>query len=176
MFEPLLFSSNSVEDHVKNSKIAETWAETVDIFSCASLLERPIYTFLSSQKTWYNFEPIMKTDSFSSLIKKKCKCPITLMYHDKYAQANHFNLLLPRGNCCSAPVPENTASSVSIDLENGGNSYAKALKQMSQTHPSFKPHLIKSTESKQSGQDLTSLSTKTLSSNSKTIAEKPTQS
>ena len=98
------------------------------------------------------------------------------MYHDKYAQANHFNLLLPRGNCCSAPVPENTASSVSIDLENGGNSYAKALKQMSQTHPSFKPHLIKSTESKQPGQDLTSLSTKTLSSNSKTTAEKPTQS
>ena len=98
------------------------------------------------------------------------------MYHDKYAQANHFNLLLPRGNCCSAPVPENTASSVSIDLENGGNSYAKAVKQMSQTHPSFKPHLIKSTESKQPGQDLTSLSTKTLSSNSKKIAEKPTQS
>ncbi|RMX54006.1 hypothetical protein pdam_00022337 [Pocillopora damicornis] len=51
VFEPLLFSSNSVEDHVKNSKITETWAETVDIFSCASLLERPIYTFLSSQKT-----------------------------------------------------------------------------------------------------------------------------
>ena len=118
----------------------------------------------------------MKTDSFSSLIKKKCKCPITLMYHDKYAQANHFNLLLPRGYCCSAPVPENTASSVSIDLENGGNSYAKAVKQMSQTHPSFKPRLIKSTESKQPGQGLTSLSTKTLSSNSKTIAEKPTQS
>ena len=98
------------------------------------------------------------------------------MYHDEYAQANHFNLLLPRGSCCSAPLPENTASSVSIDLENSGNSYAKAVKQMSQTHPSFKPHLIKSTESKQPGQDLTSLSTKTLSSNSKTIAEKPTQS
>ena len=56
----------------------------------------------------------MKTDSFSSLTKKKCKCPNTLMYHDEYAQANHFNLLLPRGSCYSAPLPENTASSVSI--------------------------------------------------------------
>ena len=26
VFEPLLFSSNSVDDHVKNSKITETWA------------------------------------------------------------------------------------------------------------------------------------------------------
>ena len=95
VFEPLLFSSNSVEDLVKNSKITGTWAETVDIFSCASLLERPICTFSSSQKKWY----------------------ITLMYHDEYAQANHFNLLLPRSGCCSAPLPENTVSSVSIDLE-----------------------------------------------------------
>ena len=60
VFEPLLFSSNSVEDHVKNSKITGTWGETVDIFSCASLLERPICTFSSSQKKWYNFELIIK--------------------------------------------------------------------------------------------------------------------
>ena len=79
-------------------------------------------------------EPIMKTDSFSSLTKKKSKCPITLMYHDEYAQANHFNLLLPRGSCFSPPLPENTASSVSTDLGNSGNSYAKAVKQMPQTH------------------------------------------
>ena len=45
VFEPLLFASNSVEEHVKNSKITGTWAETVDIFSCASLLKRPICTF-----------------------------------------------------------------------------------------------------------------------------------
>ena len=148
VFEPLLFSSNSVEDHVKNSKITGTWAETVDIFSCASLLERPICTFSSSQKKWYNFEPIIKTDSFSSLTKNY-KCPITLMHQDEYAQANHFNLLLPRGSCCSAPLPEKTASSVSIDLENSSNSYAKVVKQTSQTHPPFKPHLIKVAESKQ---------------------------
>ena len=29
----LIFSSNSVEDHVKNSKITGTWAETVDVYS-----------------------------------------------------------------------------------------------------------------------------------------------
>jgi len=38
VFQPLLFSSNSVKDHVKKSMITGTWAETVDIFSCASLL------------------------------------------------------------------------------------------------------------------------------------------
>ena len=118
----------------------------------------------------------MKTDSFSSLTKKKCKCPNTVMYHDEYAQANHFNLLLLRGSCGSAPLPENRASFVSIDLENRGHSYAKAVKQTSQTHPSFKPHLIKATESKQLGQDLTSLNTKTLSSYSKTTVKEPSQS
>ena len=44
VFEPLLFSSNSVKE-----KITGTWAETLDIFSCTSLLKRPIYTFSSSQ-------------------------------------------------------------------------------------------------------------------------------
>ena len=162
VFEPLLFSSTSVEDHVKNNKITGTWVENVDIFSCASLLERPICTFSSSEEKWYNFEPIKKTDSFSSLTKKKCKCPITLMYHDEYALANHFNLLLPGVSCFSASLPENTASSVSIDLENSGHSYAKAVKQTSKTHLSFKPHLITATESEQPGQDLTSLNPKCL--------------
>ena len=80
VFEPLLFSSNFVEDHVKNSKITGTWVETVDIFDGASFLKRPICTFSSSQKKWYTFEPIMNTDSFSSITKRsagvqslKCK-------------------------------------------------------------------------------------------------------
>ena len=50
VFEPLVFPSNLVEGHVKKGKIAGSWAETVDIFSCASLLKRPICTFSSSQK------------------------------------------------------------------------------------------------------------------------------
>ena len=80
VFEPLLFSSNFVEDHVKNSKITGTWVETVDIFNGASFLKRSICTFSSSQKKWYTFEPIMNTDSFSSITKRsagvqslKCK-------------------------------------------------------------------------------------------------------
>jgi len=46
VFEPLLFALNSVEEHVKNSKITGTWTETVfNVFSCASLLKRPICAF-----------------------------------------------------------------------------------------------------------------------------------
>ena len=55
VFQPLLFSSNSVKEHVKKSKITGTWAETVDIFSCASLLQRPICTFSTSQKKMVYF-------------------------------------------------------------------------------------------------------------------------
>jgi len=62
VFRPLLFSSNSVKEHAKRSKITGTWAETVDIFSCASLLERAICTFSTSQKKWFTFNPIMITD------------------------------------------------------------------------------------------------------------------
>ena len=139
VFEPLLFASNSVEEHVKNSKITGTWAETVDIFSCASLLKRPICTFSTKLRKWFSFKPIVNIDSFSSITtKNQCSCPITLMYYDDYSQANHFNLLLPQGSCCSAPLPENTASTVSIDLDNNGNSYAAAVKQNSQTCPSVK--------------------------------------
>ena len=80
VFEPQLFSSNFVEDHVKNSKITGTWVETVDIFNGASFLKRPICTFSLSQKKWYTFESIMNNDSFSSITKRstgvqslKCK-------------------------------------------------------------------------------------------------------
>ena len=67
VFEPLLFASNSVEEHVKNSKITGTWAETVDIFSCASLLKRPFCTFSTKLRKWFSFKPIVNIDSFSSI-------------------------------------------------------------------------------------------------------------
>ena len=106
--QALLFSSSSVEEHVKKSKLGGTWAETVDIFSCATLLKRPICTFSSARKKWFKFNPMMITDFSSSMeTKKGCECPITLMYYDDYAQANHFNLLLPQGSCCGAPQPKN---------------------------------------------------------------------
>ena len=100
------------------------------IVSCASLLKRPICTYSTLHKKWFNFKSIMNTDSRSSITtKKQCRCPITLMYYYNYAQANHFNLLLPRGSCGNAPLPENTTLSVSIDLHKSGNSSASAVKQ-----------------------------------------------
>ena len=73
VFQPLLFSSNSVKRHVKKSKITGIWVETVDIYSCASL--RPNCTFSISQKSGllFTFKPIMITDSCSSIkTKKQC--------------------------------------------------------------------------------------------------------
>ena len=179
VFQPFLFASNSVKEHVEKSKITGTWAESVDIFSCASLLKRPICTFSTAQKKWFTFEPIMNTESCSSITtKKECRCPITLMYYDFYAQANHFNLLLPQGSCCSAPPPENTASSVSIDLSNTVKSYASAVKQISQSSPSVKlpSTSTKATGSKQPCQALTSYNTTASSSNTKTRVKKPSMS
>jgi len=45
VFEPLLFALNSVEEHVKNSKITGTWAETVDI-QCIQLCITTKATYL----------------------------------------------------------------------------------------------------------------------------------
>ena len=184
VFQPFLFAWNSVKEHVEKSKITGTWitgtwAETVDIFSCASLLKRPICTFSTAQKKWFTFEPIMNTESCSSITtKKECRCPITLMYYDFYAQANHFNLLLPQGSCCSAPPPENTASSVSIDLSNTVTSYASAVKQISQSSPSVKlpSTSTKATGSKQPCQALTPYNTTASSSNTKRRVKKPSMS
>ena len=52
VFEPPLISSNSWKDYVRETKITGTPAENMDvyIFSCASLLERPIFTYSSSHK------------------------------------------------------------------------------------------------------------------------------
>ena len=139
VFQPLLFASRSVEEHVKKSKLAGSWAETVDIFSCATLLKRTISTFSTKEKKWFTFNPLKITNFSSSMERKKgCECPITLKYYDDYAQANHFNLLLPQGNCCNAPPPENKPSSVVIDLDNVGQSYASAVKQSSKTCPPTK--------------------------------------
>ena len=67
VFQPLLFASCSVEEHVKKSKLAGSWAETVDIFS----------TFSTNEKKWFTFNPL-KITNFSSLMetKKGCECPI----------------------------------------------------------------------------------------------------
>ena len=121
----------------------------------------------------------MMTDSCSLITtKKQCRCAIILIYYDFYAQANHFNLFLPEGSCCIAPPPENTASSVSVDLSNTGKSYASAVKQTSQASPSVKlpSTSTKATLSKQPCQALTSHNTAAASSNTKTRVNKPSMS
>ena len=50
VFQPFLFALNSVKEHVEKSKFTGTWAETVDTFSCASLLKRLICTFSTAPK------------------------------------------------------------------------------------------------------------------------------
>jgi hypothetical protein len=61
-----------------------------------------------------------------------CMCPITLFFYDFHALSNHFNLLLPLGNCCDDPQPSNSVNSIdleTIDLETQNRkSYASALK------------------------------------------------
>ena len=53
------------------------------IFSCASLLKRPIFTYSSSQKKWFRFEPIINADPFSLITANKQRwCLTTLMHHD----------------------------------------------------------------------------------------------
>ena len=129
-------------------------------------------------KKWFTFEAIMNTESYSSITtKKECRCPITLMYYDFYGQANQFNLLLPQGRCCSAPPPENTASSVSIDLSNTVTSYASAVKQISQSSSVKLPSTsTKATGSKQPCQALTSYNTIASSSNTKKRVKQPCMS
>ena len=173
VFQPLLFASRSVEEHVKRSKLAGSWAETVDIFSCATMLKRTISTFSTKEKKWFTFNPLKITDFSSPMeTKKGCECPITLKYCDDYAQANHFNLLLPQGNCCNAPPPENKPSSVVIDLENVEQSYASAVKQSSRTCPTTKVSLARTNATKQSPQTQPTEETERNLSNTDTAAKK----
>ena len=173
VFQPLLFASRSVEEHVKKSKLAGSWAETVDIFSCATLLKRTISTFSTKEKKWFTFNPL-KITNFSSPMetKKGCECPITMKYYDDYAQANHFNLLLPQGNCCNAPPPENKPSSVIIDLDNVEQSYASAVKQSSKTCPPTKVSSTTTNTTKQSPQTQPTKQTKGNLSSTDTAAKK----
>ena len=159
--------------HVKKSKLAGSWAETVDIFSCATLLKRNISTFSTKEKKWFTFNSL-KITNFSSPMetKKGCECPITLKYYDDYAQVNHFNLLLPPGNCCNAPPPENKPSSVEIGLDNVEQSYASAVKQSSKTCPSTKVSSTTTNTTKQSPQTQPTKQTKGNLSSTDTAAKK----
>ena len=154
-------------------KLAGSWAETVDIFSCARMLKRTISTFSTKEKKWFTFNPLKITDFSSPMeTKKGCECPITLKYYDDYVQANHFNLLLPQRNCCNVPPPENKPSSVVIDLENVEQSYASAVKQSSRTCPTTKVSPATTNATKKSPQTQPTEETERNLSNTDTAAKK----
>ena len=44
-FEPFLFNSENAEAHLRKSKVVGTWAETLDIMACATLLRRKIFLY-----------------------------------------------------------------------------------------------------------------------------------
>ncbi|KXJ11523.1 hypothetical protein AC249_AIPGENE22745 [Exaiptasia diaphana] len=110
-FMPFLFAKKSVFEHVTLARREGTWAETMDIFSCASLLSRPIYLFSMKSKQWLIFKPLvgLKSPLAVASTNHHCDCPITLAFHDYNPATNHFNLLLPNNNnCCTLPVPKNS--------------------------------------------------------------------
>ena len=52
VFHSFLFKANSVREHVKKNKLTGTWTESVDIFSCATLLQRTVFTFSLVRQQW----------------------------------------------------------------------------------------------------------------------------
>ena len=88
MFQPFLFNANSVREHFKKSKLTGTWAETVDIFSCATLLQCTVFTFSLVWQLWLKSEPLFNnytSNSMSANKAKRCLCPISLLLVYFYA-------------------------------------------------------------------------------------------
>ena len=122
-FEPFLFQSPSMAQHLAKSTRSGTWAETVDIVACATLFQRSIFVYSMSQSKWNRFKPVLQHHVTSPCLSKKaCQCPITLVLHDLNPAAAHFNLLIPVGHCCATPAPFNS-------LQEKKKSYTSVLKQ-----------------------------------------------
>ena len=94
-FMPYLFAKKSVMQHVMMARKQGTWAETVDIFSCASLFNRSIYLYSMKSQHWLIFKPLVgvKPQSVLASRNKQCDCPITLAFHDFNPVTNHFTLI-----------------------------------------------------------------------------------
>ena len=72
IFEPLLFSSNSVEDH-DHGNLGRNCGH---IQLCIAASATNLYLLNKTEK-WFNFKQIMNTHSFSSItIKKQCRSRI----------------------------------------------------------------------------------------------------
>ena len=103
VFEAYQFSSKTIKEHLKKISKDGTWAETMDIFSCATVLQRTINVYSITSQKWTIFEPCVATQA-TITCNRSCLCPFTLILHDLHPIANHFNLLEPEGGCCEAPL------------------------------------------------------------------------
>ena len=105
-----------MEEYLSKSTKDGTWADTIDIFSCATVLQCTIAIFSVASRKWFNFEPRVNC---AATISHNCSFayPFTLVLHDLYPGANHFHLLEPEGNCCNGPAPTNAASKVHIMVD-----------------------------------------------------------
>ena len=84
VFQPFLFNTNSVREHVKRSKLTGTWAEIVDIFSCTTLLQGTVFTFSLVRQQWLKSEPLFNTCTSNSM-SARCLGPIILLLVYFYA-------------------------------------------------------------------------------------------
>ena len=57
VFEAYQFSSKTIKEHLKKSSKDGTWAETMDIFSCATVLQRATNVYSITSQKWTIFEP-----------------------------------------------------------------------------------------------------------------------
>ena len=127
-FEPFLFESENVEVHLRKSKVVGTWAETLDIMACATLLRRKIFLYSLSTGKWLKFKPLFRHDINekvpfpSSVARLNCTCSVTLSYNDWHPLSNHFNLLVPTGPCCESPEPKNHPETTTMYLDMDGYS------------------------------------------------------
>ena len=57
VFEAYQFSSKTIKEHLKKSSKDGTWAETMDIFSCATVLQHTINVYSITSQKGTIFEP-----------------------------------------------------------------------------------------------------------------------
>lgn len=67
VFEAYLFSSKTVKEHLEKSSKDGTWAETIDIFSCATVLQRTIAIYSMASQEWNTFDPRVTTITYELL-------------------------------------------------------------------------------------------------------------
>ena len=126
VFEAYQFSSKTVKEHLQKSSKDGTWAETIDIFGCATVLQRTINIYSVKSQKWITFAPRVTTQA-TITCNRSCPCPFTLLLHDLHPIANHFNILEPEGDCCEAPAPQNPPEKFKIDLPAADESHDTPL-------------------------------------------------